>query len=84
MNLESLLNVIGSGEIIRIATQNGNSWIIANKQTNSVFNDQYYELLKNREIENVYTGEAREKSQYCCQLLPAICIIVTGDENGIF
>jgi len=84
MNLESLLNVIGSGQIIRVATQHGNSWIIANKQTSSVFEDQYYELLKSREVENVYTAEEREESSYCCNLLPAICIIVSGDENGIF
>lgn len=42
----------------------------------------YYDLLIDREVENVYTSEGREVNRYGCHLEPAICIVVEGSENG--
>jgi hypothetical protein len=83
MKLIELINVLGSGECIRIATLKGNGWIV---DTTVIHFDEVseYPMLINRIVENVYTSEGREENENCVGLTPGICIIVEGFENGIF
>jgi len=81
MKLLDLINVLGSGERIRIATLEGNGWLVDTTVIHFDEFDRYNELI-NRIVENVYTSDGREETNICCSLESAICIIVEGYENG--
>lgn len=84
MKLMDLINVLGSGEEIRIATDGGQQWLVADKVIHiddSIKKNDFMKDLSQREVINVYTSEARS-GDYCQALEPAVCIILEGNENG--
>lgn len=81
MKLQKLIDVLGNGTQIRVATSNGRGWLVATT-TKEFYNSAYYNELSTREVINVYIDEEREEQDTCCALEPGICIIVTGFENG--
>lgn len=81
MILENLIDVLGSGEQIRIATKDGQGWLV---DTTVIHFDEdpNYKMLCERKVENIYTSKGRDKTYCCCKLVPAVCIVVEGYENG--
>jgi hypothetical protein len=81
MTLINLLNVLGSGEWVRIATEEGEQWIIADRVIH-VDEKEVYSWLKDRQVLNIYTVDKRDANPHCCKIEAGIAIIVTGNENG--
>lgn len=81
MKLKNLIDILGSGERIRVATEHGKCWIV---DTTVIHFDEseHYNNLLDREVVNIYTGNGRKATGYATELEPAICILVVGYENG--
>lgn len=83
MTLRDLHNVLGSGEPIRIATENGEGWLV---DTTVIHLDEWERLADfyERKIVNIYTSDGRQSVHFpkVKPLCPAICILVEGIENG--
>jgi hypothetical protein len=82
MKLKDLIDILGSGERIRVATEHGKCWMV---DTTVIHFDEHqeYTWLIDRLVTNIYTSDGREETYCCRKLEPAICIIVEGNENGI-
>lgn len=83
MTLKDLYYVLGSGEPIRIATENGQGWLVDTTTIHLDEWDQFNDFI-GRTVVNIYTSDGRESIHFpnAKPLCPAICIIVEGFENG--
>lgn len=81
MKLHELVNVLSSGVFVRVATENGEGWLM-NERLIKLDIHSLYPTFAYREVTHIYFSEGRDASPQCCKLEEGFCIIVKGSENG--
>ena len=80
MILKSLLEIMGCGATLHIATEHGDCWVFSDTVENLKLNVP--DSWQDRPVVQMYPHEGREKGQYCSELLPGIAVILEGYEDG--
>lgn len=78
VSLSLTLAMLGSSAWIRIATADGQCWIYNGTVQGLSIDPKFMD----RGVMEMYPSMGREAYNGCCDLCPAICIVVEGNENG--
>jgi hypothetical protein len=81
ITLKDVLEIIGSGEFLRITTKDGGGLLFHGRTINLYYSMP--ERIKNRQVYEMYSVDKRPGDYKCGMLDAGIMIVIDGEERGI-